>query len=339
MNVYEFGQPVCLRNTVTLDGVAVPAAALTLEVTKPDCTTDTYTLASGITAEGDGYRADIVVDQAGWWRYRWTSETPDSVDSDSFVVRNEAVCATGTIPVPWATAADMAGCLAGLDGEAVDVDLALTAATSYYDSAAGWRFGLRSRVIRPQACAAGCRCSPRTGPWFTDWATMGGVVGWSCGCSRSRLVDLGEQVNEVTEVIVDGVIIDPGDYELAGGRVLVRLDGGGFPCCQPLSTRTTEAGTAQIAAVFGSPPPPLGRLAVAELGCELAKDMAGADCALPPNTANYSRQNLTVNLTEAGEIGEGMPGLRVGNLFLQSLDHQRHPGRAVPLSRVHRSVP
>lgn len=85
----DIGTSKRLSVTITNEaGAAADPATLTLVVTDPNGTTDTYTYAlSEITRTATGaYNRIVVPDVAGTWWYTWSATTPTVVDHGSFDV-------------------------------------------------------------------------------------------------------------------------------------------------------------------------------------------------------------------------------------------------------------
>lgn len=104
-----------------------------------------------------------------------------------------------------------------------------------------------------------------------------------CSCTRLETIRLPWlPVREVTEVKIDGVVLDPTIYrQMPGTNVLARLDGERWPVCQDQSLEDTEAGTWSVTFRHGLDLPPEGKDLVAGFACELAKRCKGAACSLP----------------------------------------------------------
>lgn len=144
-----------------------------------------------------------------------------------------------------------------------------------------------------------------------------------CGPSEIRLPN--EPVTSIVEVKVDGVVLDPSLFRVDQYRWLVRLpdpDGTrrSWPCCQRLDLPSTEPGTFELTETYGTPPPPLGKMAVAELACEFARACAGDEkCRLSPRAISVARQGVTVQLAAITDtLKDGMIGLPIGDLFLHT---------------------
>jgi hypothetical protein len=166
--------------------------------------------------------------------------------------------------------------------------------------------------------------------WYPDWGT-----GWrpffdgaewfnvcghgsSCSCTTVEEVILAPApVSEVTEVMLDGSVLDPSAYRLDDHRRLVRTDGGRWPACQAMDLPPTEANTWQITWTWGETVPELGKRAVGELACELLKLCNDEPCELPSGVTTIVRQGVTLELLQPTDFLEnGRMGLRQCDLFL-----------------------
>lgn len=90
MVLYDVGDVARLTATFTNDlGVPVAPTTVTLRILRPSGTTTT--VATTITAVGS-YRADVPLDQAGVWRYRWVSTgVASAAEESSFRVKTPTV--------------------------------------------------------------------------------------------------------------------------------------------------------------------------------------------------------------------------------------------------------
>jgi len=174
--------------------------------------------------------------------------------------------------------------------------------------------GVCSAVVRP--CKIGCGC------WdWNDYDTCGD----HCGCGSLSVVTLaGYPVTEITEVLIDGVVVDPLTYRLDGYRDLVRLDDYGpsyvsrsWPGCQNLALDSDQPGTWQVTYNWGVAPPPVGLKAAAALACELwnACPSGSGKCRLPGRVTKVVRQGVTFDrVTVLAEL------LRMGATGILDID-------------------
>lgn len=211
-------------------------------------------------------------------------------------------CLTGGTPLP-----------------AGSVDNALAAASELLWAATGRRFGICEATIRP------CRqsCGPCDGLPFWDPSNFsygfgspfypyldGGIwFNWNpcacsgdCGCTALQEITLPSPVCAVSEVLIDGVILDPSNYRVDEFKKLVRTDGNKWPSCQNLNLDPTEVGTFAVTLTFGNPVPALVVQATAALACEFLKACVGAPCQLPQRISTISRQGVTVGFIDPQEF-------------------------------------
>src|SRR5207247_1889627 len=128
----------------------------------------------------------------------------------------------------------------------------------------------------------------------------------ACRCRPLSQIKLaGYPVREVSEVKIDGDVVDPSGYRLDGWRYLVRLDDPGpplvhrrWPRCQNLALADDQPGTFSVSYSFGLDPPLIAVQAAAELACQLLKACASGSGAgssvLPVGVARVSRQGITL---------------------------------------------
>lgn len=147
----------------------------------------------------------------------------------------------------------------------------------------------------------------------------------SCGCTVLPEITLGYWwVSAVSEVKIDGVVLDPANYRLDEDRKLVRTDGGTWPCCQDLSLADTEENTFSITFDAGRTPPAAGIAVARELACELLKFYNGQDCALPKRVTTVTREGVTMALLDPQTfIQEGRTGLPNVDMWLHSVNPEK----------------
>lgn len=222
------------------------------------------------------------------------------------------------------------------DAEAV-TGAAVQAATEVLWNRTRRRFGLCEVALRP--CRRDCFTSwPWVAPLWNDASSWGwpfpALIGglWfnlgcgscssgNCSCAVLHEVVLPSPVANVTEVKVDGVVLDPSAYRVDDYRLLVRTDGEAWPRCNNLNLADTETGTWSVTAEYGEVVPTLGQLAVGELAAEIAKSCVGAgDCALPKKTVRQvTRQGVTKVFFDAeSSFSNNRVGLYYCDLFLST---------------------
>lgn len=197
----------------------------------------------------------------------------------------------------------------------------------------GYKVGGCPVVLRP--------CSPRCipGSWLVapgmdgNWA---GYSGWtfqpyigtngqwlnacgckndSCSCVKVEEVVLPNAVSNVTEVMIDGAVLDPSAYRVDNYNRLVRTDGGAWPTCQDMNLNEGE-GTFFVTAQEGAAVDGLASYAAGVLAVEFAKACTGGKCSLPPGVVSVTRSGVTMELA-SGSFPTGMTGIREVDLFIQ----------------------
>jgi hypothetical protein len=127
--------------------------------------------------------------------------------------------------------------------------------------------------------------------------------GGCCSTGCEVLLDGPTTTAGIVSVTVAGVLVDSDAYVVQDGHLLVRIDGGCWPCCSNWSSPSTaftvvyEIGLAIPAAV---------QAAFEALACELAKACAGATCALPRTVTRLTRQGVDVEMAEFPTDADGL---------------------------------
>lgn len=222
----------------------------------------------------------------------------------------------------WVTAEDIAATCDALDssGDPAVYDNAAQAASDVLFALSGRQFAGECGPITVRPCAGPCAC-----------VHPGRLYGWhspgECGC-LSRVKLSGYPVREITEVLIDGAVIEPGEYRVDQRRWLVRLaDADGrlqrWPVSQRLDLADTEERTFSVTYTYGQDPPILGIEAAQQLACQIAAagpDGTG-DCALPDGTISVTRQGVTIDIDRFVE--DGISALPLVGLFLQTYNPAR----------------
>ena len=129
-----------------------------------------------------------------------------------------------------------------------------------------------------------------------------------------RILLTNRPVASITEVVDNGVILDPDEYALEGSWL--RRRGGTFwtasiPCGDPEVIVTYQAGVAF---------PPGTAAAVGEVACEYLLAMQGEQCRLPSRAMAISRQGVTVTLDSVKDfVDRRRIGLPIADTWLDSL--------------------
>jgi hypothetical protein len=120
----------------------------------------------------------------------------------------------------------------------------------------------------------------------------------SCGCSSVSEVKLAGPVDSITEVVVDGVVLDDTAYRVDDWQWLVRLDGGVWPS----SADPTDPDSFSVSYLLGQPPPAGAGTVTGILMCSRSACSNGA-CRVPKNTQSLTRQGVTMIRNLDGQFG------------------------------------
>ena len=163
----------------------------------------------------------------------------------------------------------------------------------------GRRWGVCTYTVRP--CGQRTPCPDAnlwdlvswgySWPTSWPWSSMCGCRG-ACGHGPSFL-RLPRPVAAVSEVIIDGVTLDPSEYEVVQWKWLHRTDGSAWPATQDLDLHATEPNTFQVTFDRGRPVPTAGQIHVTELFRQYLLAATGAaGCALAPNVTEMIRKGV-----------------------------------------------
>ena len=348
MGQYTYGKPITLSYLFTDAGTAFDPDEVIIKVRDPDDALYTYT--SEITNPSVGrYELDLgapVV--AGHYNYRVegyvAGEIIDAAEGDFDVLSSPTLTITlqGIEHGPcttWLDGADVADCCnaeVGSDTSLLD-GAALAASQLLYEASGRIYAGTCEKTVRP--------CSRRV--WCGQVLSRGHIVGWSgnywnwwnereyhraCGCRPLDRVWLsGYPVTSITEVLIDGDVVDPNTYRLDEHRFLSRTRDPAdpatilyWPSCQNLDLPDTEDGTFSVTYEYGANPPLIGTEAAKQLACQiyLACTNSG-ECQLPSGATRVTRQGITIERTFFARdpaTGAWRTGLNLVDLFLNTVN-------------------
>lgn len=194
--------------------------------------------------------------------------------------------------------------------------------------ASGRRYGLCSVKVRP--CRTKCQettyqASGVSGPLWTPtlingkWTNCRGTCNCPCGdcCSAGCYeVTLPGPVHDVTEVVIDGVVLPTDSYRVDDHRKLIRLYGDApgeracWPACQDMALADGEVGTWSVTYQVGIPLSSGGQYAFSVYLCELWKLCTGQRCRLPLNAEGVFRQGVNIDFSDANI--DLLSGMRTG---------------------------
>jgi hypothetical protein len=285
----------------------------------------------------------------GTYHIEWSGEVngDDAEGGEDFIV--DPVTATARVCSGWVSVETVRACCTSLpaSGEFSDdaVQDAIDTATDLLYTLSGAQWGgsceLKVRPCSRPSCYAGWG-----GTWLWGGATSLGSSfpnpsdpsSWpprGCSCDSLPRVDLGYwPITSVTEVKIDGAVVDPATYRVDYQRYLVRVanaDGtnDGWPCCQRLDLPDTEESTWSVSFEYGQAPPPAGVNAAKKLACEIAKACAGLICELPGRVTNAVRQGVSFTLMDPSMLDNGLTGLYEVDLFLMAYNPAKTRGLTV----------
>lgn len=225
--------------------------------------------------------------------------------------------------------------------DGVTVAMCVQAASEELFKAAGARWsGARTDTIRFR------RVVEADGRGFIGWGwqdpggwwNRGFPEGWGAGESSNELV-LPSPITAITEVKIDGDVLDPAAYRVYDNRrlVLVRDAVTGaipvWPCYQELGDATTEVGTMSITVQHGQAPPMAGQLAAREWSIQKVLLVSTNRTKLPQRTTRVQRPGVTVEIEGGDRLKDGLTGIPLVDTFLTFYN----PGGAKRLKRRARS--
>lgn len=184
------------------------------------------------------------------------------------------------------------GCVIDADTDVELLESASELAGTILRTLSGNRVGLCEDTLRPLSecgvCRGFCRCG--SGDRIRVLSSVGPVV-------------------EVTEVKVDGAVVDAGEYRFyPSSQLLYRVPPDVWPTRDVKWADCDDDGTMCVTATIGSEPDAWALNVHAELTCELLKSCNGEDCRLPKNATTISGQGVTVTLTP-DQINQFIPSV------------------------------
>ena len=186
-------------------------------------------------------------------------------------------------------------------------------------AATGRRYGLCPVTVRP--CGRH-PCDDQIAGWFYngfgtfvpyvldgEWFNCACIDQCTCG-ARCR-VYLPGPVGSITQVVLDGNVVDPATYRVDDGRWLART---GADNCWPTQQDfqvNSGADTFLVTYTRGEAVPAAVLGAAGLYACEWAKACQGMDCMLPSRAVTLNRQGTTVQLTDIDALlDRGFTGIQ-----------------------------
>lgn len=246
--------------------------------------------------------------------------------------------ATGSAPCGWVL--DTSCCAEWASYTNTVRDRATSWATQILWALTGRRYGTCEVTVRPcgSTCAyyGGWMTYPVTAdglgttwqPFIRDGAWFNCACSGACTCRPRCSVWLPGPVASVTEVVVDGVVINPASYRIDNRDTLVGLNGQCWPECQNLNLESPAEGTFSVTYARGTALPKAGEIAAGILACEFAKACTGTACALPSNLSSLARQGIEVTMIDPTDaLQAGYTGLPDVDLWIRTVNPNKQTSR------------
>lgn len=217
------------------------------------------------------------------------------------------------------------------------IDSATLAASQLVWALTGRQFGCCEVTVRPcrKKCLSDC-CLPSefgwdmSHPWVPVHQADGTWTNITCGCNdECSCVNLSEinlptPICSVSQVLIDGIVVDPATYRVDNFSKLVRLGTDVWPTCNDLTKADTEVGTWSVTLIYGVPVPELALLAANEMAIEIIKNCVGQPCKLPQRLQSISRQQVSATFLDPMEfLDKGLTGLYFVDLAARTFNPNR----------------
>lgn len=160
------------------------------------------------------------------------------------------------------------------------------------------------------------------------WYNMScGQCGSSCDCEGPGSIALPGPVHEVTEVIIDGLVLPEEAYRVHG-RYLHRVDGGVWPTYQDRTLPDDAPGAFAVTYSRGLKVPDGGKIAAGVLALEIMRALChDEECQLPQRVQTITRQGVTMAMLDGFEgLDEGKTGLWLVDSWITSVTQPRRGG-------------
>lgn len=201
---------------------------------------------------------------------------------------------------------------------------AIEVATFVLWALSGRQFGTCELSFRP--CRQDCQSGLEDGAWGArlrdgNWINLPcRSCAGACACTEVCEVRIpATPANSVTEVIMNGVVLDETLYRLEDSEWLVlSAEAGCFPSCQDMSVPLGDAGSWGVRFTQGIEPPTAGKRAAGALACEILKACKNdSSCCLPKRTQSFTRQGISAVMLDPMEFFErNRTGIYEVDLFL-----------------------
>ena len=225
---------------------------------------------------------------------------PVPITTPDFPPGSDGICGWNVNPAPicptWDTLTE------------AQQDMAMNIATLVMWSATGRRYGPCQITIRPCQSKEWAETYRAYPVWWASQNYGGpmpyldGGVWRNCGCGAGCCcrvhceIILPGPVASIVSVVVHGETIPASQYRVdvvEGSYRLVRTSGGCWPTCQDLNENADGLHAFVVTFTRGDPVPQSVLDATGLLSCEFGKQIAGADCGLPPRLQALTRQGVS----------------------------------------------
>lgn len=136
------------------------------------------------------------------------------------------------------------------------------------------------------------------GQWFNGCACPG-----TCCCDPECAIRLSGDVEEILEVLIDGVPVDPDTYFVYDKTWLVRTDTTlCWPQCPDLNVPNGDPAAFQVTYLRGNPVPAALLNAASVLADEWAKACTGGECRLSNRVTSLARNGIQIDMLSPEEL-------------------------------------
>lgn len=129
------------------------------------------------------------------------------------------------------------------------------------------------------------------GKWYN---TCGCLSIRGCSCSALTQIRLHGPVAIVSEVKVDGEVLDSDMWRLDNYNTLVRVSGPAWPTCQDMTAEDSEVGTMSVTYVQGAEVDATGAFVAGLLAKEFVDLCTKGSCSLPSGVTQVTRRGATM---------------------------------------------
>jgi len=153
------------------------------------------------------------------------------------------------------------------------------------------------------------------------WVNACGCASGDCSCTALCEAILPGPVGDITEVWLDGAVLDVTAYRVDNGNRLVRTDGECWPVCQDMTEDAHGSAAFSVTYYRGAGPDPLSLYIAGLLAAEYYKACtADKSCRLPARLQSVARQGVTYQVA-FGE--DDLTGIREVDDFVSRLNPYR----------------